>query len=852
MSSEVQEQKNPRWEKAWQENRTQWDNGKPHGALLSVLKAYEKDLFKSSPTRVLVPGCGRGYDVIHFSNVRPDVIATGLDIAETGVKAAKEYADSVKADPERARFEVQNFFELTSVEGYHIIYDITFLCALNPILRPSWGKKMAELVIPGGYLIALMFPLRPADNEGPPFALSVEVYHELLDANFEEVFIRDILQDENTEIDRSHLGAQKISSRQPAIMSVKTERGEFIPSSVATPSRRSSRLTKSSSFQSLPGRLEAKESPTRSVDNENCLVVEIPKVQHSSTEESSIPKARFDLNLLPPFPRRNVLAPNLIAATDAFCPLFIPEILCRIVEPYPIWSITDLKNAIRVCKLWKQAIEPLLYRTIIPFYPSPERCTEALCKPWMNTSQVFARLNESPRINPLRYIQRLVLSASFDPFIGSLLVTLYDMGTILKTLTLIGCTVNKINFSAFRLHAKDIHSLDLQDPQIYGNDYQSFLNLFSNLQVLSLVIDAASTMTMDESARLLEFVVERNPNLRSLDVSKWRIFNQDPDTAFASISSLILTSLTIPQVTEYGLYLLQQNHGKTLRSLHIVTRPEFPRRFVRGGFATSVTPDTKGFPYLEELVLENDPLADSFNIPITTISLSSSPVRVLQIPSGLTKSDTEILIERFANTLEVLIFPSPSGPSSSGSLPKSTLLCGTLKVLVFEAAKLSVSVVSLLEKHCPLLRTLFTRNPVDAQTMRALPRLTNLEKLVIGWGATGSGQTTSGNENVAGFKTATVKKEDGKVSKICGFGDVNYMVKRMERLRNLDLVPGPMPIPTFADGNVDISSLTIVELLDSEMRDFIDQCPSSVEINKKVFPVIANESLHWDVISAWR
>ncbi|TPX44711.1 thiopurine S-methyltransferase [Chytriomyces confervae] len=73
---------------------------------------------------------------------------------------------------------------------------------------------MSDLVSKGGHLVCLMFPLREADEKGPPYALSVEVYHELLSPNFKQIFIRDVQESEKPKvgINRDDYGAQKISS----------------------------------------------------------------------------------------------------------------------------------------------------------------------------------------------------------------------------------------------------------------------------------------------------------------------------------------------------------------------------------------------------------------------------------------------------------------------------------------------------------------------------------------------------------------------------------------------------------------------------------------------------------------
>ena len=63
---------------------------------------------------------------------------------------------------------------------FDVIYDYTFLCALPPHLRPSWAKRMVELLKPTGHLICLEFPLHKDPKAGgPPHGLSSELYEQL-------------------------------------------------------------------------------------------------------------------------------------------------------------------------------------------------------------------------------------------------------------------------------------------------------------------------------------------------------------------------------------------------------------------------------------------------------------------------------------------------------------------------------------------------------------------------------------------------------------------------------------------------------------------------------------------------
>lgn len=140
----------------------------------------------------LVPGCGRAYDLAALA--APDRHVTGLDIAPEAVANAKAYLAEAAGD-KAAYYEVKqaDFFTFAPAEGpVDFIFDYTFLCALPPALRGEWAATMAKLVKPAGELFCMEFPLgpygethpkdKPLDyTRGPPFLLSKQLYHDLLE-----------------------------------------------------------------------------------------------------------------------------------------------------------------------------------------------------------------------------------------------------------------------------------------------------------------------------------------------------------------------------------------------------------------------------------------------------------------------------------------------------------------------------------------------------------------------------------------------------------------------------------------------------------------------------------------------
>ncbi|OWT37741.1 hypothetical protein J008_00561 [Cryptococcus neoformans] len=185
------------WEERWAQGRTPFDQSAAHPAFARFLKSdIARDLGVPKSGKALVPGCGRGYDVHLLASTGLDAI--GLDIAPTGVEAAKRWIGSQPSTSGKTDVLVQDFFAYDPPNKFDVIYDYTFLCALPPSLRPEWARQTTHLANiatnTNTILITLMFPLPPsAKSGGPPFALSEEIYEELLkDQGWKMVWSEDI------------------------------------------------------------------------------------------------------------------------------------------------------------------------------------------------------------------------------------------------------------------------------------------------------------------------------------------------------------------------------------------------------------------------------------------------------------------------------------------------------------------------------------------------------------------------------------------------------------------------------------------------------------------------------------
>ena len=134
-----------------------WDAGRVPAQLRAFVAAAP------APLRVLVPGCGSAWDVRFLAGSGWDVI--GIDFSHEALAAARAILG-----PHAGRVRHADFFEPLAGEPFDAVYERAFLCALPRRMWGDWGKRMAEVVAPGGLLAGFFF--FGEGERGPPFPLA--------------------------------------------------------------------------------------------------------------------------------------------------------------------------------------------------------------------------------------------------------------------------------------------------------------------------------------------------------------------------------------------------------------------------------------------------------------------------------------------------------------------------------------------------------------------------------------------------------------------------------------------------------------------------------------------------------
>ena len=156
------------WEESYRSGRTGWDLGMPTPVFRRLAESNQ-----FQPGKMLVICAGRGYDARMFARLGFQV--TAVDFAEDAIKEMQSLLD-----PDLSMEVIQaDIFDLPAFmnEEFEYILEYTCFCAIDPQRRAEYIESVSSLLKPGGYYIALAFPIGQRTG-GPPFLVSPD---ELID-----------------------------------------------------------------------------------------------------------------------------------------------------------------------------------------------------------------------------------------------------------------------------------------------------------------------------------------------------------------------------------------------------------------------------------------------------------------------------------------------------------------------------------------------------------------------------------------------------------------------------------------------------------------------------------------------
>ena len=175
MDEESKEYSREDWQDHYDSNDLGWDLGQVAPPFVEL---WEKG--KLSLGKVLVPGCGRGHEVIFLAENGFEV--TGIDFSEGAVTYL---GNALKKRNLKGRVLHQDFFSLDDTHDgvYDLVIEQTFFCAISPRQRQDYVLKVSRMLKPGGMLVGLFY--HTDKQGGPPYNTTREDIETHFSENFE-------------------------------------------------------------------------------------------------------------------------------------------------------------------------------------------------------------------------------------------------------------------------------------------------------------------------------------------------------------------------------------------------------------------------------------------------------------------------------------------------------------------------------------------------------------------------------------------------------------------------------------------------------------------------------------------
>lgn len=158
------------WQNRYDQGQTGWDRGEASPALRHWLESSQL-----KPCRILVPGCGRGHEVVALAAAGFDV--TAIDFAPSAIEALHSQLD---ARGLKATLVQADLFDYQPTQPFDAVYEQTCLCAIKPKQREAYEQQLAGWLKSGGKLYALF--MQSGSQDGPPFPCPPEAMQSLFAA----------------------------------------------------------------------------------------------------------------------------------------------------------------------------------------------------------------------------------------------------------------------------------------------------------------------------------------------------------------------------------------------------------------------------------------------------------------------------------------------------------------------------------------------------------------------------------------------------------------------------------------------------------------------------------------------
>lgn len=171
------------WQTRFAAGNLPWDRGTPN----PQLRQWLADGTLASGSRVIVPGCGQGWEVVELAQA--GCATTGLDFVPDALALCQRHLDAAGASAALVEANVLHWQPAAPVDA---VFEQTCLCALYPDYWTHYAAQLHAWLRPGGQLLALFMQL--ADRavnpdgfiEGPPYHCDIHAMRAIFPATLWE------------------------------------------------------------------------------------------------------------------------------------------------------------------------------------------------------------------------------------------------------------------------------------------------------------------------------------------------------------------------------------------------------------------------------------------------------------------------------------------------------------------------------------------------------------------------------------------------------------------------------------------------------------------------------------------
>jgi methyl halide transferase len=145
------------WQAIYEEGDIGWDKGEPAPPLVRAMNEFEVP----HGSRILVPGCGLGHEVLYLAKKGFQV--TAVDFASSAIAGLKARAGDIPIVAlQRDLFTLDHDHS----SSFDVVIEHTYFCAIPKEMRDEYARVMHAVLSDGGRIVGLFYETDKED--GPP------------------------------------------------------------------------------------------------------------------------------------------------------------------------------------------------------------------------------------------------------------------------------------------------------------------------------------------------------------------------------------------------------------------------------------------------------------------------------------------------------------------------------------------------------------------------------------------------------------------------------------------------------------------------------------------------------------